>query len=275
MRIFLMTDMEGCAGVLDHDNWVVPSGRWFETGRRILTEETNAAVDGFFGGGATDVRVVDGHGACGIDPLLLDERAELFRGHYDRVWPFGLDGEFDGVAWVGQHAKSGTDFSHITHTQSFGVLDISLNGVSVGEYGQLALCAMEFGVPSVFASGEEALCREAEALTPGVVTTSVKRGVRADGLDHLSKDEYAKAKLAAVHLHHAEACRRIRAGAAEAAVKLGADPGAFAYPEITPPYEWVYRYRADGDTPPRVLHGTDPESVTAALNSPLENRVRA
>ena len=71
MKIYIMTDMEGCAGILDHDNWVLPSGRYYEAGRQILAEETNAAIEGFLAGGATEIFVLDGHGAGGIDPLRL------------------------------------------------------------------------------------------------------------------------------------------------------------------------------------------------------------
>ena len=39
MKIFIMTDMEGVAGVLDHDTWVTPQGRYYEAGKRLLTLE--------------------------------------------------------------------------------------------------------------------------------------------------------------------------------------------------------------------------------------------
>ena len=47
MRLFLITDMEGCAGVLNSTDWCFPGGRCYETGRMLLTEEVNAAVRGF------------------------------------------------------------------------------------------------------------------------------------------------------------------------------------------------------------------------------------
>ena len=71
MKIMIMTDMEGCAGILNHDDWVMPEGRYYEKGKRLLTEEVNAALAGFFEAGAGEVVVVDGHGYGGIDPELL------------------------------------------------------------------------------------------------------------------------------------------------------------------------------------------------------------
>lgn len=80
MKILIMTDMEGSAGLLNFKDWISPAGRYYEKGKSFLTNEVNAAIDGFFEGGATEIIVVDGHGHGGIDPELLDERAVLRRG---------------------------------------------------------------------------------------------------------------------------------------------------------------------------------------------------
>ena len=127
MKIMIMTDMEGCAGILNHDDWVTPEGRYYEKGQRFLTGEVNAAVAGFFEAGATEVVIIDGHGYGGIDPELLDERASLSRGAPKPVWPWGLDKTFAGMAFVGQHAKAGTPYSHITHTGWFNCIDTTVN----------------------------------------------------------------------------------------------------------------------------------------------------
>ena len=59
MKIMIMTDMEVVAGILDHDNWVIPDGRFYHKGIRLLTEEVNAAVRGVFDGGANEITVVE------------------------------------------------------------------------------------------------------------------------------------------------------------------------------------------------------------------------
>ena len=269
MKIMVMTDMEGCAGILNHDDWVLPEGRFYGQGRRLLTEETSAAVAGLLEGGATEVVVADGHGAGGIDPELLDERAQLLRGPTHPVWPFGLDESYDGIGWVGQHAKAGTPYSHITHTQWFNYIDLAVNGISIGEYGQLALCAMELGVPSILACGEQAFAEEAAALTPGVVTAAVKRGLLPDGLDHLSVDEYRRAKLGAIHLSPRRARMLIRDGAARAARLLRAEPQSFRYPTLAPPYVRTARFRSAGDAPPHSARDEHPSSIIALMNMPF------
>jgi D-amino peptidase len=268
MKIMIMTDMEGCAGILNHDDWVVPEGRYYEKGKRFLTEEVNAAIAGFFEAGADEVVVVDGHGYGGIDPKLLDERALLSRGAPKPAWPWGLDKTFDGLAFVGQHAKAGTSHSHITHTQGFNYVDLIINNISIGEYGQVALCAMELGIPTILACGENALAEEAAALTPGVVTVGVKQGVLPDGLDDLDCDAYSKAKLSAIHLSPLKARKLIKEGAFNALIKLKQQPEVFTYPELTPPYVLETKFRANGDKPAHVRRIEHSNSIIELFNMP-------
>lgn len=268
MRLYVMTDMEGCAGILNHDDWVLPAGPFYEQGRELLTREVNAAVDGFLAAGVTEVVVFDGHGAGGLAPGLLHPGARLAGQTPRPPYPFHLTPAFAGIAWIGQHAKAGTDFSHITHTQWFDWIDLTVNGLSIGEYGEMALCARELGVPAIFAAGEEAFCREAEALTPGVVTVGVKRGTLRDGLGHLDADEYRRAKLEAVHLAPEEARRRIRAGAEAAARRLREAPASFRCIEVRPPFVLERRRRRGHGLPPLVERVEHPHSIVAALNSP-------
>ncbi len=266
MKILLMTDMEGVAGVLNHDDWVQHAGRFYDKGLRLLTGEVNAAVAGLAEAGADEIIVVDGHGAGGIDPELLDERAQLSRGCAEKAWPWGLDRSFDALAFVGQHAKAGTPYSHITHTEWFDHIDMRLNGLSIGEYGNLALCAMELGVPTILACGEQALCDEAAALTPGVVTVSVKRGLLPDGLDDLDAVAYRHAKLSALHLAPAAARARIRQGAAEAMRLLQRAPETFRYPTLSTPYVLVRSFRRNGDTPAHERVVSHPDSIIGLMN---------
>ena len=273
MKILLVTDLEGVAGVLNFEDWCTPAGRYYEDAKRLLTEEVNAVVDGFFAGGATLVRVIDGHGHGGINPELLDERAELLRGApTPNTWPFTLDEGFDGMAWVGQHAKVGTHNSHLSHTGTFSVKRYTINGVPVGELGQSGMCAFELGVPIIFAAGEEALAREAEEFAPGVVTCAVKRGCCADGLEDATTEAYAKSKLAAIHVAPKKARKLLREAAQKAAEKLRDNPGSFKTNGVLPPYEIVCALRKYESRPdmPDALYKRHATSYIAALNKPYE-----
>lgn len=267
MKLMIMTDLEGVAGILNFEDWCVPEAMYYEKAKRLLTLEVNAAVDGFCEGGAEEILVVDGHGHGAMDPELLDERAQLMRGHADPIWPWNLDESYQGLAYVGQHAKAGTPYSHLTHTGSFACVDYAINGISIGEYGQLVLCAMELGVPTIFAAGEEAFAGEAESLTPGVVTVGVKRGLLPDGLEDLDADAYSRAKLSAVNLAPARSRALIRNGALAAMEKLKADPSSFRYPEMSPPYVRTTRYRRRGDTPGFSTRDEHPDSIIGLMNT--------
>lgn len=247
MKIYLMTDLEGVAGVLDQERCCKFGGVYYQRSRELLTREVNAAVRGFFNGGADAVEVQIGHNYDSIVPELLDERAVLYNGNTKPIWPWNLDKSFDALAFVGQHAKAGSSYSHLAHTGNKRTLDQRVNGLSIGEYGMFALCAMELGIPTIFAAGEEALCREAEALTPGVVTVAGKRGVIADDGSSAQMDfqQYCRANLSARHEPIAKVHAMLEAGAEKAVRKLFSEPESFHYPELKAPYYMVREYRPD------------------------------
>ena len=244
-RIYLCTDLEAVAGVLDSVNWCLEGGRNYEEARHLLMGEINAAVAGFFDGGASEVTVLSGHGYQAMIPEELDERATMQRGYYPGIWPCRIDRGYDAFALIGQHAKAGTPYGHLTHTGSMDVIDRRINGLSIGEYGQGALCAKECGIPTIFASGDAALCDEAEALTPGVVTVAVKFGLDPDdGCREMTKEEYRRAKTSVVTLAPKAARKKIYAGAKEAVERLINSPESFTYADnIEPPYVLETEYR--------------------------------
>jgi D-amino peptidase len=272
MKIFIMTDVEGCAGVLNFADWTNPEARYYEKAKRFLTYEANAAISGLAEGGADEFTVIDGHGHGAIDPELLDERAILVRGHRENIWPWGLDKTYEAVAFVGQHAKAGTPYSHLTHTGNCRVIEDTINGISIGEYGKLALCAMELDIPVILACGERALTHEAEVLTPGVVTASVKEGLLPDnGFRDASMEEYRAAKLSAAHLSPEKARKVIRAAAVKAIEKLKSAPKSFKFPELHPPYKRIVEYRrSEALKDPAFKSVTaHPSSIAELLNQPI------
>jgi D-amino peptidase len=263
MKIYLMTDLEGVAGVLDFHNWCTPDSRYYDLAKEFLTEEVNAAIDGFFAGGAREILVVDGHGYGGIRPELLDPRAELLR--CQAKWPLLLDKTFDAVAFVGQHAKASSEYAHIAHTQWFNYIDLSINNISIGEFGQLAMCASELGIPSIFAAGDEAMAKEAQALIPGIQGISVKRGIRAGTGEELSTDEYMKRNYSAIHLSPKKARERIRTGAQMAIERRFRDD--FGIIPLKAPYERIAIFRSEkkGESI-TISQESHPSSVTELMN---------
>lgn len=264
MKVFVMTDVEGVAGVQDWE-WTTPGKLHYAEGRELLTKEVNAAVEGLLEGGATEILVCDAHGPGGIDIRILDQRVSIQRGWADEEWPLGLDTSFDAVVWVGQHAKAGTPYGHLCHTQSLHYLEETVNGLAIGEFGELAMCASELGVRAIFGSGDEAFCREAEALVPGIETVAVKRGMRAVTGEDLDVEAYRRATTSAVHLHPVRARQMIREGARRAV--QGAQEEDFGIIPLKPPFRRVVKLRRSERRPSATFIEVEhPTSFIAVMN---------
>ena len=264
-KIYVMTDLEGVAGVADADNWIYAQARYYGLAKDLLTSEVNAAVEGFLAAGVEEILVVDGHGPGAIFPHKLHPRALYQRG-WDG-WPLSLDKSFDAVAWVGQHAKAGTLRAHLAHTQSFAYADFTINGVSVGEFGQFAMCASELGVRAIFGAGDYAFTLEAQTLVPGIETVWVKKGLQRASGGELDVTAYAHHNTAACHLSPKFACERIRAGA-ERAVKRAREE-KFGLIPLKAPVECTMVLRPDDKVPfKRSSRWSHASSVAGALNMP-------
>ena len=46
MKYYILTDLEGAAGVTNFAQWCVPGGARYDLARRLLTEELNACAQG-------------------------------------------------------------------------------------------------------------------------------------------------------------------------------------------------------------------------------------
>lgn len=209
MKFYLMTDYEGVAGVYTWENRADASLENFERrmrGRRLLAREVDACVDGLYKGGASDVIVNDGHGAgYTIDLDLLDDRPLIVHGIGRPFWLPYLDASCAATGLLGGHAKSHTPNANLAHSMDIGIA-YEINGISVGEAGLQAAIAGHFGVPFVLVCGDAHLCKEMEALIPGVVTAAVKCGMGETG---------------AVTMAPQEAHELIRERAAEAVQRIG------------------------------------------------------
>lgn len=178
-KVYISVDMEGIAGVVSGQE-CSPRGRDYDYFREIMTLEANAAIEGAFSAGATEVVVRDGHGAkTNIFPGLLHKKARLLRGVTTRPenMMLGIDDSFDAVLFIGYHAKAGTEEGILAHTSSGNVIDLSINGVSLPEAGYNALIAGLYDVPIVFLAGDNWICQQAKDLFGEVATMETKNGM--------------------------------------------------------------------------------------------------
>lgn len=176
LKVFISVDMEGLAGVVTASD-VNPSGPDYAHFRTIMAGETNAAIDGAFRAGATDVLVRDSHGSKqNLLPGDVDPRARLLRGASTgpKNMMEGIDSTFDAVVFIGYHAKAGTASAILEHTSTGNVIDISINGVSLPEGGYNALVAGLYGVPVVFVAGDRAVVEQVRGLVGPIDGIAVK-----------------------------------------------------------------------------------------------------
>ncbi|CAL9585588.1 D-aminopeptidase [Streptomyces sp. enrichment culture] len=204
MKILVSADMEGATGV----TWpadVLPGTPQWERCRPMFTSDVNAAVLGFFDGGADEVLVNEAHWT--MRNLLLeqlDERVEMLTGrHKSLSMVEGVQhGDVDGIAFVGYHCGAGSE-GVLAHTYLANSLTgVWLDGVRASEGLLNARVVAEFGVPVVLVTGDDLTCADAAGYAPDALTVAVK--------DHVSR-------YAAVCRTPARTAADIRAAAKSAA----------------------------------------------------------
>jgi D-amino peptidase len=207
VKIFISSDMEGTAGVVDWDQ-VRPGGGQYEYYVELLTAEVNAAIEGASEGGADEFLVNDSHGRmANLRPSALSGHASYLSGRYKpRYMMQGLDDSFDAVFFVSYHGSMSSTESVLSHTYfPAAFAEVTLNGRVVGEAGINALVAKAYDVPVVLITGDATTAAEIEPFCPSIRSAVVKKSIT---------------RFAAESLHPEEATRRIREEARRAIEEL-------------------------------------------------------
>jgi D-amino peptidase len=242
VRVFIISDMEGVAGI---SRWEQVRGgeQLYEEGRRLYTEEINAAVRGAAATGADEIVVMDCHGAGkgwtfnSLLPDLLDERCEFVVQNEWTEYTGILEDGCDAALFIAMHARAGTGVGVLSHTvSSTEWRNLKFNGVLVGETGINAALCGTWDCPVVLVTGDEATCAEAtDLLGDGLTTVAVKKGL---------------GRFSARHLSPARARELIETGTKTALSNIGAvkpyDPGSPCEIEVElaqPEHADVYRNR--------------------------------
>ncbi len=189
LKVFISVDMEGIGGVIHWED-VSRNGKDYSLFRRLMTDETNAAVEGALEAGATEILVRDSHGSArNILPDQLHPEAILLRDWSGGLLSMmeGIDETYDAVIFVGYHAREGTPDAVLKHTMT-GKIDVFINGKNMPEAGINGAIAGYFNVPVVMAAGDLAFVKQAQELFPGVECAAVKEGIgKAAKMLHPSK----------------------------------------------------------------------------------------
>jgi D-amino peptidase len=253
VKVFVVSDMEGVAGIV---KWQQVSGghAMYEEGRRLYTGEINAAVRGAKAAGATEIVVMDCHGAGegwtfnSLIPEELDPACEFVVQNEWTEYTEFLEGGVDAALFVGMHAMAGTRDGVLAHTVSGSSWwRLRFNGVEVGETGINAALCGHWGCPVLLVTGDLASCREGkELLGQGLTTVSVKQGL---------------GRFSARQLPAPVARERIEAGARQALENLSAvapynpgEPCEITVDFNTSDHVEKYRYRSGVEiTEPRQI----------------------
>jgi D-amino peptidase len=184
VRVHVISDMEGVAGIV---KWQQTTGgeKAYDEGRVLYTEEINAAVRGAKAAGATEIVVMDCHGAGGaydfnsLVPELLDPVCEYVVQQEWTEYTAFLESGCDAGLFVGMHAMAGTADGVLSHTVSGQAWqNLRFNGRLVGETGINAALCGNWGVPVLLVTGDRAVCAEArELLGERLTTVEVKEGL--------------------------------------------------------------------------------------------------
>lgn len=176
MKILISADMEGATGV----TWpadVLPGTPQWERCRAMFTSDVDAAVRGFFDGGADDVLINEAHWS--MRNLLLeklDERCELLTGkHKTLSMVEGVQhGDVDGIAYLGYHAAAGAE-GVLAHTFLANQLTgVWADGVRASEGYLNTLVVAEFGVPVVLVTGDDRTVEDSRGYAPDAEGVAVK-----------------------------------------------------------------------------------------------------
>lgn len=176
MKILISADMEGATGV----TWpadVLPGTPQWERCRPMFTSDVNAAVEGFFEGGADEVLINEAHWT--MRNLLLeqlDDRAQMLTGrHKSLSMVEGVQhGDVDGIAFVGYHTGAGEE-GVLAHTYlANSVTGVWADGVRASEGLLNSLVVAEYGVPVVLVTGDDRTVEDAKGYAPEAPGVAVK-----------------------------------------------------------------------------------------------------
>ena len=179
-KVFISVDMEGISGISGADQ-LSSAGAEYNRSRKLMADDTNAAIRGARAGGATEIVVNDSHGSMRNLRLEdLEGGVRLISHSFKRSGMMeGLDESFDAAIFVGYHAQAGSPDGLFAHTGSGVVADVRVNGRSLGEGGLNTLVAGWYGVPVVMVTGDDVAVKQVTAVAEGARGVVVKRAINS------------------------------------------------------------------------------------------------
>ncbi len=180
MKIYISADIEGVTGIAHWDETEKTKSDYQKFSKQ-MTDEVRAACEGAIKAGAKEIWIKDAHDTGrNISAADLPQNIKLVRGWSEH--PFlmvqELDKSFDALLMIGYHSFGSSSSNPLSHTLSSSTLNyIKLNGEYASEFLIHGYAAATIGVPVVFVSGDEGICREANKVNKNIKTVAVNKGV--------------------------------------------------------------------------------------------------
>jgi D-amino peptidase len=183
-KLFLSADIEGTCGIA---NWqeTNTNNEYSPYFLKQMSKEVCSACNGALESGYDEIVVKDAHdSARNIYPDMLPLEAKIIRDWTKHPYCMmaGIDDTFTAAAFTGYHSAAGTNGNPLAHTMNLSVAKVTINGVVASEFLMNAYTAAYVGVPTVFLSGDEALCAEAKKIVPEITTVAVSNGMNGGSL---------------------------------------------------------------------------------------------
>ncbi len=174
MKVYVVCDLEGVAGVVDFKKQCMEDGAYYQQAIRMATLELNALVEGAIEGGATEVFAWPGHGDFpgGIDVELLHPECNLVM-HAGDEGSVGYDESFDAMMLHGFHGMAGSG-GVLAHSFYPFPRNIWVDALKIGEIALNMAGFGEKGVPTIMVTGDKVAIDEARALVPSIEGATVK-----------------------------------------------------------------------------------------------------
>lgn len=176
MKIYISLDLEGINGVSKFSEIENKESQAYQKSIEQVFKEVNSVIRGAFKAGAETITVNDAHSSMtNIDLSKLDPRAILITGKPKTISMMaGLDTSYHAVIMMGYHAKASTSGACLAHTFLEPLINVEINGQSVGEAYLNSLYASTLNIPVAMATGDEALTEEVYTQI-GVVPTVITK----------------------------------------------------------------------------------------------------
>ncbi|MGA7671757.1 MAG: M55 family metallopeptidase [Nitrolancea sp.] len=183
MNVYVSVDMEGITGIV-HRDMLGSDQREYDRGRRLMTADANAAIEGLVQAGAEYVLVNDGHGP--MRNLIFEDmhpKANLLTGSGNAKDHCQVEAAnsrtFDAAVLVGYHAMAKTPRAIAPHTiAGSAVAELRIDGRPHGETGLNAAVLGSMGIPVIMVTGDTTTVGEAtEFLGSQIETVAVKEAV--------------------------------------------------------------------------------------------------